>query len=242
MDEQDNSTVPDQVAAAITTPTTEPLRLVVDVDGEFGAFGIYDLYEEATDTLTERVEHASEELIRGATSPAAQARLADIAAVLTEWGPFIQSHARHAQAAHLREEWVSIVQAAADRAEKAGDPLYFTLAAAGAAELKLSVLWEQDRRQYRQAYADAVRQYLDEQQIDVGVEVIDMHSDQANAVQDESHHWSPAVAQMVDQLHTHARTTAALPMTGEAPDWSDGTPADALRRTGLTYLERATAP
>lgn len=28
-------------------------------------------------------------------------------------------------------------------------------------------------------------------------------------------------------------------MTGEAPDWTEGTPADALRRAGLTYADRA---
>lgn len=28
-------------------------------------------------------------------------------------------------------------------------------------------------------------------------------------------------------------------MTETAPDWSDDTPADALRRAGLTYLDRA---
>ena len=105
----------------------------------------------------------------------------------------------------------------------------------------MSVLWEQDQQRYRQAYADAVRQYLDEQRIDVEVEVVDILSDQAAAVLDESHHWSHAVSQLVDQLRTQARTTAALPMTGKAPDWSDGTPADALRRAGLTYLERAAA-
>ncbi|MBS5253670.1 MAG: hypothetical protein E7G49_01375 [Cutibacterium granulosum] len=32
-----------------------------------------------------------------------------------------------------------------------------------------------------------------------------------------------------------------LPMTGTAPDWTDGALADALRRAGLTYLERAAA-
>lgn len=30
-------------------------------------------------------------------------------------------------------------------------------------------------------------------------------------------------------------------MTGAAPDWANGTPADALHRAGLTYLARAQA-
>ncbi len=40
-------------------------------------------------------------------------------------------------------------------------------------------------------------------------------------------------------MHEYARIHAPLPMTGDAPDYSEGTPADALRRTGLTYTERA---
>ena len=44
---------------------------------------------------------------------------------------------------------------------------------------------------------------------------------------------------LTDQVHEYARTNAPLPMTGEAPDYSDGSPADALRRAGLTYIDRA---
>ena len=47
--------------------------------------------------------------------------------------------------------------------------------------------------------------------------------------------------ELTEDLHDHARKTAALPMTGAAPDWTDGTPADALRRAGRTYTERANA-
>ena len=41
------------------------------------------------------------------------------------------------------------------------------------------------------------------------------------------------------QLHEVARARTPLPMTGEAPDWSAGTPAESLRRAGLTYTARA---
>lgn len=58
MDDQSRIADPDPVATAVKELTSAPLRLVVDVDGEFGVFGIYDLYEEAANTLTERVEHA----------------------------------------------------------------------------------------------------------------------------------------------------------------------------------------
>jgi hypothetical protein len=40
-------------------------------------------------------------------------------------------------------------------------------------------------------------------------------------------------------VHEYARANAPLPMTGDAPDHSDGSPADALRRAGLTYIDRA---
>ena len=41
--------------------------------------------------------------------------------------------------------------------------------------------------------------------------------------------WDP----LIDELHEHARKNAPLPMTGAAPDWTSGTPADALHRAGL---------
>lgn len=44
---------------------------------------------------------------------------------------------------------------------------------------------------------------------------------------------------LVDELHEHARKTAPLPMTGAAPDWTDGKPAGAVHRAGLTYIMRA---
>lgn len=91
MDDQSSIADPDPVATAVKELTTAPLRLVVDVDGEFGDFGIYDLYEEAANTLTERVEHARVMLIRGAATPAEQARMADIEAVLTGgFGGFVR--------------------------------------------------------------------------------------------------------------------------------------------------------
>ena len=49
--------------------------------------------------------------------------------------------------------------------------------------------------------------------------------------------WDP----LIDELHEHARKNAPLPMTGAAPDWTSGTPADALHRAGLTYVTRAQA-
>ena len=55
---------------------SEPLCLVVDVDGEFGDMGIYDLYEEAGEQVDQRVEQATVALIEGVATPAERARLA----------------------------------------------------------------------------------------------------------------------------------------------------------------------
>lgn len=68
--------------------------------------------------------------------------------------------------------------------------------------------------------------------------MVDTLSDQADAALGEDARLSFEVAELVDELHAHAQKAAFLPMTGEVPDWSDGTPADALRRAGRTYLDR----
>jgi hypothetical protein len=47
---------------------------------------------------------------------------------------------------------------------------------------------------------------------------------------------------MAQQVYGYAREHTPLPMTGAVSDWSDGTPADALGRAGLTYTARAAAP
>lgn len=220
---------------------TEPLRLVVDVEAELSDLGIFELYEEASEELARRVEDARDGLIRKVATPAEQARLADIEAVITEWGLAIQGEARRARAVHLRDEWESIVQSVRGRAEQAGDPLYAALAAAEAADRQLEVLWEQDQAAYREAYAAAVRQRLNEKEISAKVEVVDILAAYLDAARDQSQRQIYFESALVDELNTHARKAAALPMTGQAPDWSDGMPADALRRAGLTYLERATA-
>lgn len=43
-------------------------------------------------------------------------------------------------------------------------------------------------------------------------------------------------------MSAKAVLVAVLPMTGQAPYRSQGTPVDALRRERLTYLDRANAP
>lgn len=100
-------------------------------------------------------------------------------------------------------------------------------AEAGAITDAIDRLLEQDQAAYREAYIAAVRQALTRRGLTADVEAVDQET--------ESITWDP----FTEELHEHARATTPLPMTGEAPDWTDGTPADALRRAGLTYIARA---
>lgn len=45
-------------------------------------------------------------------------------------------------------------------------------------------------------------------------------------------------ARLGDVVTAQVIERAPLPMTGQAPDYRDGTPADAVRHTGRGYLER----
>lgn len=103
------------------------------------------------------------------------------------------------------------------------------VAAASALVAAIERLWGQDQASYRSAYLETVRAELRERGITAEV--------QPRESANEPGEWNP----LVDELHEHALKTTPLPMTGKAPDFSDGSPADAVRRAGLTYLERAQA-
>jgi hypothetical protein len=90
-------------------------------------------------------------------------------------------------------------------------------------------LRDQDLDAYAQVYAAAVRQVLTERGIDVDVEVIRDPDFRPIELP-----WDP----FVDELHAAARVRAPLPATGQAPDWSTGTPADAVRAAGRSYTAR----
>ena len=49
--------------------------------------------------------------------------------------------------------------------------------------------------------------------------------------------WAP----LLDGLHLVAGERTPLPVTGEPPDWTTGSPADAVRTAGRSYLDRARA-
>jgi hypothetical protein len=90
---------------------------------------------------------------------------------------------------------------------------------------RIEELYDQDQAAYTTAYKDTVRQVLRDRGIDLAVEF----------VKPDPNQWDP----LADSIADEARTRTPLPMTGQRPDWSDGTPADALRRTGRTYTARA---
>lgn len=101
-------------------------------------------------------------------------------------------------------------------------------AAAEAVVAALPHLWEQDKAAYTEAYRVTAQRYLTGQGATCGVEIV------TAAPQG----WD----ELAERIHDYARQHAALPMTGTAPDWSGGTPGEALRRAGLTYTARAAAP
>lgn len=140
--------------------------------------------------------------------------------------PAIEDEEGRARAVALMQEAQAIVEAITERAEAADNPLAAALASAEAATAAAGELWEQDQAAYREAYAAAIRQALTDRGLTIEVEVIEPSGE------------LPARDALTDALHEHARRTAPLPMTGQAPDWTEGLPADALRRSGLTYQAR----
>lgn len=102
-------------------------------------------------------------------------------------------------------------------------------AEAGAITEAIDTLWEQDKAAYLAAYSAAVRQALTERGVTCEAEVVELASGETEA-------WWDTLS---NELHEVARERTPLPMTGQAPDWTAGTPADALRGAGLTYAARA---
>lgn len=105
-------------------------------------------------------------------------------------------------------------------------------AAAGELVAAIERLWEQDIAAYTAAYQATAQRYLTEQGATCGVETVAAPPAGIPARWDE----------LAERLHEYARQHTPLPATGSVPDWSDGTPADALRRAGLTYTARAESP
>ena len=86
------------------------------------------------------------------------------------------------------------------------------------------LIQQQDQDSYRHAYAESARHALSARGLTVSLEVIEAGGSE--------HH--PGL----EDLHSYAEKTTPLPMTGQAPDWNQGKPANALRAAGLTYPAR----
>lgn len=214
---------------------TEPVRIEVDVEAVFYEFGLTDLYDRDVDELGNRWKAADDALFeayataeeRTRVEKMERARVEKICAAMPD-GVDPDVVAWVVRSESLEEEMRAIAKAIIQRAAAADDPLVAALTAAENAMSAAFELWEQDQAAYREAYTAAIRQALTDRGLMVEVEVVEACGEWE---------WDP----LIDELHEYARKNAPLPMTGAAPDWTNGTPADALHRAGLTYLARAQA-
>lgn len=206
---------------------TEPVRLALDVEAVFEDFGLYQLYEDAADELNRRVDAAADALWEAVATAEERDRLAALQADIPQLGgPEWDSDRDRVTA--MYEEAGKIIKAVEERGAEGRHPLAAALAKARSAAEAVEALWEQDQAAYAEAYKETARRLLAERGLSVGVEVA------VNQALDV-----PEWDELADELENTARSVTLLPMSGTAPDWTDGTPADALRRAGLTYLDRA---
>jgi hypothetical protein len=106
--------------------------------------------------------------------------------------------------------------------------------AASARETAIEALYQQDRDAYAAAYLDVARAWLEKRGLTTGVELVRTDYDHPGYNPNRQPEWNV----VNDALDEHARQNTPLPQTGAPPDWSNGTPADAIRAAGRTYTER----
>ncbi|MBM0201867.1 hypothetical protein JNW90_01190 [Micromonospora sp. STR1s_5] len=106
--------------------------------------------------------------------------------------------------------------------------------AAMARETAIEALYQQDRDAYATAYVDVARDWLAKRGLTTGVELIRTDYDHPGYNPNRQPDWNV----LTDALDEHARQNTPLPQTGALPDFSNGTPADAIRAAGRTYAER----
>lgn len=245
---------------------TEPVRIEVDVEAVFYEFGLTDLYDRDVDELGNRLKAADDALFEAYATAEERTRIKKIRAAMPDGSginddALVEVYATAEERTRvekmerarvekicatrtdgvdpdvvawvvrsesLEEEMRAIAKAIIQRAVAADAPLVAALTAAENAMSAAFELWEQDQAAYREAYTATIRQALTDRGLMVEVEVVEASGEWE---------WDP----LIDELHEYARKNAPLPMTGAAPDWTNGTPADALHRAGLTYLARAQA-
>lgn len=198
---------------------TEPLQLSLDVEEVFERFGITELYREAVEELSTLEADADETMFQETATQQEKARLDALrneAAQLTE--------ADTTERNLIQQEAQEILLAVTTRAEQAGNPAAAKLNNVVETRELIDELWQQDQDSYRHAYAESARHALSTRGLTVSLEVIESGGSE--------HH--PGL----EDLHSYAEKTAPLPMTGQAPDWNQGKPANTLRAAGLTYPAR----
>lgn len=205
---------------------TEPVRLFIDAEDAFEHFGIDDLYQEASEELNILEVNVSVALFEAVATASERARINELNEHLVP-APLAVQEIDREQAIEAMNERFSIVDEIERRATEAAHPLAAALAAARKDVHALEELYAQDQAAYSSAFLSMLHQALSARRLTCGIEVLD--------ASDEIPEWEP----LREELEEYARVFTPLPMTGAAPDWTQGTPADALTRTGLTYIARA---
>lgn len=206
---------------------TEPVRVEINVEDLFYDFGLEDLYERDVDELARRSAAADEAVFEAYATPEERAQIEEIRVAALNLNDDDGALPIEREVTLMKEAY-AIIEPITQRAVAANDPLAAALMAVENARETIDELWEQDQAAYREAYEGTIRQALTDRGLTVEVAFVEPRG----AELDDR---DP----LIDELHEQARKTAPLPMTGAAPDWTEGTPADALRRAGLTYILRA---
>jgi hypothetical protein len=203
---------------------TEPVLIAIDAEDIFADFGLTDLYDQAAQHLGAQVDALDQALLEAVATPAE-------AAILDTASQTVARLFASAQDTLTQDDLDALDAAQAvagtirDRAEDTGHPMLAALTRAEAKYQALDDQWHHDLDTYQSAYLATIRDAMTERGLTL----------QTHAVHPaEAPEWDPFTA----DLHAHARATTPLPMTGQAPDWTHGTPADALTRTGITYHPR----
>jgi len=217
---------------ALVAWRTEPVRLQLDVEAILDDFGLFPMYEEELDALVAAEDAAHEAVVLAHATADERARIDEIQDAMPMLPVAEEDWQAHRDTVvRLQEEAASIWQDILDRATGDGSPLMSALHAAREATERLDALWKQDQASYFDAYSATVRRVLIERTGSPGAAVIVEDATTATDIPNDD--------PLVWELHDAARAQTPLPMTGAAPDWTSGTPADAVRRAGLTYRERS---
>lgn len=206
---------------------SEPLRIQADLgEAVFEEFGLFDLYDAEVDALAAREAAAYDAVFAALTTPEEQTRIEQLHTDIAR----VDDPTTRAE---LIRQAVELVETITDRAAASTHPLVLAHADAEALLTAAHRLWTQDQARYQEAYLDTFRQALTDRGLTLEI-----------TIDPDPGQWGSASLcsdPFLDELHDHARLVTPLPMTGDPPDWTHGTPADALRAAGLTYLNRAAA-